>query len=294
VTEPGSSLPDGIQAAIPVGEGPITLAATGDAIWVELHRASMLSKVDPGTGSEVAQFDRIPVHCDVRVGRGYVWASKANVNLVSKIDPDTGDVVADVSVISACGLAVDDHDLWVTNPGEGRAIRFDPDTLAERASVDLDKGVFGIAIGSGAVWAQGEAGGGTVWRIDPATNAVSAEIVAPGASGIAVGFDSVWVAARERAMVYRIDPATNSVAATIDLAGPIGGIGVGLDGVWVSGFGGGWVSKIDPESDQLTGSFATGYVHLGPPITAFGSVWVAALDENIVLRIDPAAVSAPN
>jgi streptogramin lyase len=95
-------------------------------------------------------------------------------------------------------------------------------------------------------------------------------------------------------MVYRIDPATNSVAATIALAGPIGGIGVGLDGVWVSGFGGGWVSKIDPESDQLTGSFETGYVHLGPPITAFGSVWVAALDENIVLRIDPAAVSASN
>lgn len=289
-----SSLPDGIQAVISVGQGPITLAATDDAIWVELHRASILSKVDPGTASEVAQFSRVPVHCDVRVGSGFVWASKASVSLVSKIDPNTGEVVGEVRVPDACGLAVDDRDLWVTSPSEARALRFDPDTLTERASVDLGKLVFGIAIGSGAVWAQGESGGGTVWRIDPATNAVTAEIVARGASGIAVGFGSVWVAARDRAVVYRIDPATNSVAATIDLPGPIGGIGVGLDGVWVSGFGSGWVSRIDPDSDQLTGSISTGYVHLGPPTTAFGSLWVAALDESILLRIDPAAVNDSN
>ena len=93
-------------------------------------------------------------------------------------------------------------------------------------------------------------------------------------------------------MVYRIDPATNSIAATIDLPGPIGGIGVGLDGVWVSGFGEGWVSRIDPDTDEVTGSISTGYVHLGPPITAFGSVWVAALDEDVVVRIDPAAFNS--
>jgi streptogramin lyase len=289
-----STLPEGIQAAVPVGYGPITLAATDDAIWVELHRASIVSKVDPGAGREVAQFNRIPAHCEVAVGSGYVWASNAHVSLVSKIDPDTGDVVGELRVPSGCGLAVDDHDLWVTSPDEASAIRFDPDTLAERATVELGDLVFGIAIGSDAVWAQGEAGGGTVWRIEPATNAVTAEIVAPGASGIAVGLDSVWVAARDRAVVYRIDPATNSVAATIDLPGAIGGIGVGLDGVWVSSFGSGWVSRIDPGTDQVTGSFSTGYVRLGPPITAFGSVWVAALDESVLVRIDPAAVTDAN
>ena len=263
------------------------MAATDDAIWVELHRANIVSKVDPAAGREVAQFNRIPAHCAVAVGYGYVWASKARVGLVSKVDPDTGDVVGELRVPEACGLAVDDHDLWVTSPTG--LVRVDPDTLTERATVALGELVFGIAIGPDAVWAQGESGGGTVWRIDPSTNAVTAEIGAPGASAIAVGSDSVWVAARNGAVVYRIDPATNSIAATIDLPGPIGGIGVGLDGVWVSGFGDGWVSRIDPETDEVTGSISTGYVHLGPPITAFGSVWVAALDEDVVVRIDPAA-----
>jgi DNA-binding beta-propeller fold protein YncE len=289
VTAPASSLPDGIQAAVPVGQGPITLAATDAAIWVELHRANIVSKVDPATNREVAQFSRVPAHCAVAVGDGYAWASKARVGLVSKIEPDSGEVVDELRVPEACGLAVDDHYLWVTSP-TGVA-RFDPDTLAERATVELGELVFGIALGSDAVWAQGESGGGTVWRIDPATNAVTAEIAAPGASAIAVGFDSVWVAARDRAVVHRIDPATNSVAATIELPGPIGGIGVGLEGVWVSGFGDGWVSRIDPDTGQVTGSISTGYVHLGPPITAFGSVWVAALDENVLLRIDPSAVT---
>ena len=293
VTAPVSSLPDGIQATVPVGQGPITLAATDDAIWVELHRSSIVSKVDPAANLEVAQFNRIPVHCEVAVGNGFVWASKASVGLVSKVDPDTGDVVGELRVPDACGLAVDDHDLWVASP-TGFAVRFDPDTLAERATVELGELVFGIAIGSDAVWAQGETGGGTVWRIDPATNAVIAEIVAPGASGIAVGFDSVWVAAHDRATVHRIDPASNTVAATIDLPGPIGGIGVGLDGVWVSGFGGGWVSRINPGTDHVTGSISTGYANLGPPITAFGSVWVAALDESVLLRIDPAAATGSN
>jgi len=250
VTASAPSLPDGIQAEVPVGQGPITLAATDDAIWVELHRA----------------------------------------NIVSKVDPDSGDVVGELRVPEACGLAVDDHDLWVTTTTG--LVRVDPDTLAEQATVELGELVFGIAIGPDAVWAQGESGGGTVWRIDPSTNAVTTEIAAPGASAIAMGSDSVWVAARDDAVVYRIDPATNSVAATIELPGPIGGVGVGLDGVWVSGFGDGWVSRIDPETDEVTGSISTGYVHLGPPITAFGSVWVAALDEDVVLRIDPAKLAS--
>jgi DNA-binding beta-propeller fold protein YncE len=265
------------------------LAATDDAIWVELHRANVVSKIDPAAGREIAQFDRIPAHCAVAVGYGYVWASKARVGLVSKVDPATGDVVGELRVPEACGLAVDDHDLWVTSPTG--VVRVDPDTLTERATVALGELVFGIAIGPDAVWAQGESGGGTVWRIDPSTNAVTAEIDAPGASAIAVGSDSVWVAARNDAVLYDIDSATNSITATIDLPGPIGGIGVGLDGVWVSGFGDGWVSRIDPDTDQVTGSISTGYVHLGPPITAFGSVWVAALDEDVVLRIDPAAMA---
>jgi DNA-binding beta-propeller fold protein YncE len=138
----------------------------------------------------------------------------------------------------------------------------------------------------------GEADGGTVYRIDPATNTVVASISTPlpFATGIAVGHGAVWVPARENKVVYRIDPATNAVIATIEMPSAIGGLDVGPDAVWTSGFGDGKVFKIDPATNQIVGSVSTGQGNLGPPLVAFGSVWVGALDRNVVVRIDPGAV----
>jgi DNA-binding beta-propeller fold protein YncE len=172
-----------------------------------------------------------------------------------------------------------------------KAVRYDPVTFEERASVKLGRLPFQVAIGPGAVWVSGEADGGTVWRIDPSSNKVVATISTPNpfSTGVVVGHRAVWVAAREEKVIYRIDPATNTIAVTIHLPSQIGGIGVGSDAIWSSGFGDGKVYRIDPATNEITGSISTGLGNLGPPIEAFGSVWVAALDRNLVARLDPEA-----
>ena len=43
----GDGLPPGVLAIVHVAEGPITLAATADPIWVEAHRADILTRIDP-------------------------------------------------------------------------------------------------------------------------------------------------------------------------------------------------------------------------------------------------------
>jgi DNA-binding beta-propeller fold protein YncE len=290
-TPSAAVLPAGVVSIIPVAGGPIGLAATTDSIWVENHRTNSLSRIDPAENVEAERLDAVPVHCDVAAGGGFVWTTQASGGIATKVDPESGETAGEVLLPEACGVAADDEDVWIVSPGAGTVVRYDPETLEERASIPLGDMSFWVAIGPEAVWAAGEADGGTLWRIDPETNTVVASISVPNpfSTGVEVGHGSVWVPARDNKVIYRIDPATNEVATTIQMPSAIGGIGVGPDAVWSSGFGDGKVYRIDPATNEVTGSIDTGLGNLGPPLVAFDSVWVGALDRNVVARLDPEA-----
>jgi streptogramin lyase len=291
-TASGSSNESAIVATVPTADGPIILAATDDTVWVENHRSNFVSRVDPARNLEVEQLTKVNVHCEIAAGGGSVWTTEAAASSVNKVDERTGKVVASIVLSDACGIAVDDDDVWITSPGLGTIVRYDPATTKPRTTIKLQPMVFSVAIGPEAVWVVGEADGGAVYRIDPATNKLVASISVPigFATGIVAGHGAVWVPSRDNRVVYRIDPATNAVAATIKMPSLIGGIGVGPDAMWTSGFGDGNVYRIDPATNEITASVSTGQGNLGPPLVAFGSIWVAALDQNVVLRIDPAAI----
>ena len=77
--------------------------------------------------------------------------------------------------------------------------------------------------------------GGTVLRVDQATDKVSATITVgnAGASGpnwLAIGFSSIWVDVPNSGTIVRIDPVTNLVQSTIHVPttfSPCGGMAVG-------------------------------------------------------------------
>jgi DNA-binding beta-propeller fold protein YncE len=258
-----------------------------------------VTRIDPSQNKEVARLKDAPVHCNVVSGGGFVWAAEAHTgggpNLkegkVTKIDPASGAVLGSIELVTACGLAADDNDVWVTSPMLAEAVRYDAATLEERAVIPVGKDIFEIKIGPDAVWVSGESGGGMVWRIDPTTNQVVTSISISDSTpiGLEVAFGSVWVGSRAKGVIYRIDPATNTVAETIKVNGSIGGIGVGPDAIWASGFEDGTIYRIDPTTNSVSGSLSTTYLTLGPPLVAFESIWVAALEQDAVLRIDPAA-----
>ena len=80
-------------------------------------------------------------------------------------------------------------------------------------------------------------GGGTVSRIDPATNRVVATIrVHAMPTGITFGRGRIWVASIAGAGVQAIDPATNRVVGAVSgIAGPRDVAVVGRD-LWVASF----------------------------------------------------------
>ena len=87
------------------------------------------------------------------------------------------------------------------------------------------------------VWATRRSPG-SVYRIDPVTRSIAAEVETDLAKGVLVSDGAVWVAHTHDGTVSRIDPATNTVAETVTV-GPSGNSGPnwlasGLGSIWVN------------------------------------------------------------
>jgi YVTN family beta-propeller protein len=239
---------------------------------------------------------------DVVVTPGGVFVTNWLDDTISKVDAATNLVLATIplEISGNAGpeaIAYGDGALWVAVTGDaGSLLRVDPATGRTVATIPV--GPVAVATSPGAVWVTGHQGG-TVTRIDPVTNSVSATIrLEPGLWGLAYGEGAVWVANPERDTVSRIDAATNAVTATIsDIDVPVG-VAVGARSVWVTNWGttgmpwtpgqpGGTVSRIDPLTNRVTGTIPVG---TNPGRIAFGGgyLWVALQGAPTLVQVDPA------
>ena len=176
-----------------------------------------------------------------------------------------------------------------------------------------------LAVGAGAVWVGLEEGiiddhrGGSIGRIDLATNEIVAEIPLEGGSPwsggrIAATDQAVWVTGDHE--VVRIDPATNEVAAVVELVDRgIAAIAADATAVWAlttvpaSDGGGefaGRLVRIDPRSNAIVADIPLGSYPVGLDNElrlGAGSVWLlgvrfseaeSAEYGSDLLRVDPA------
>jgi YVTN family beta-propeller protein len=153
-----------------------------------------------------------------------------------------------------------------------------------------------VAAGEGAVWVRvgdpsGTPGQGSVQRVDPATNAVTARISVGEGIAIGAGEGAVWATNTDSDSVSRIDPGTNAVAATIPLRGtdPYG-VATGAGAVWVGvqnpeGVPA-VVERIDPGASTVVTSISDAPADIGPGVAVgAGAVWTAG--RPAVTRLDP-------
>jgi len=151
-----------------------------------------------------------------------------------------------------------------------------------------------VVAGFGSIWIS-SGPGGTVTRIDPTTDAVTAVITLPDPAAIlAVGEDSIWVISAPGNRVTRIDPATDRVVGSLT-SGERGALGITVfDGyVWVANHNGdptGSVAKIDPAKMQVVDLIPVGdEPDAGPTSIASGagSIWVGVQNIHAVVCINP-------
>jgi virginiamycin B lyase len=143
-----------------------------------------------------------------------------------------------------------------------------------------------VVFAQDAVWATSS--DGSLSRIDPATNKVSARIAAGAGQlgGVAFGDGSIWVANFDGGELDRVDPASNAVVARIPVGGqPVGPTVSGDGTVWVSNFDGS-VERIDPATNTVAARIVVGG-KAEATVVAFGLVW-STNNDGTIATIDPA------
>ena len=142
-----------------------------------------------------------------------------------------------------------------------------------------------VALGAASAWAV--TGDGELTRVDSATALRTGTVdVGQTATGLAVGFDGVWVIDTFQGSLIRVDPVTLGPDEPVAVPGELDAIAVGAGGVWLLDQSAGIVTPYDPVSRRIGSPIRVG---LEPSDLAVGldAVWVANHGEGTISRINP-------
>ncbi len=270
----------------------------------------------PPAGQVVATIPA-PASGGVAVGAGSVWVASTPAHTVTRIDPATNTVVATIPIGTGSfdpfhgptRLAFGHGTMWVLDGTADCSCvhRINPVTNTTVATIRLGSptGVriapLDIALQADAVWVavrEGTEGApdGSVIRIDPASNTISAVVGAGsspdfgGPTRIAADQGSVWTGVPSQKSIVRVDSASNSIVATTEgLTCAEGDLAIDGSAVWVADCDA--VRMIDRNTNRITrtvrvpGTTGMGVAGLA---VGLGSIWAQA---GALMRIDPTSGS---
>ncbi len=179
---------------------PVSVAVGFGSVWVT-DGTHTLVRVDPRT-SKVERIDlRTPLD-GVTVGPDAVWVVSGASSTAIRLDR-VGRVTGRIAIVSAPGfespyplqVRVGEGYVWVLNGNTATVTKIDPVqlTVSTTISIGIDTDPVRLAVGGGAVWVANR--DGTLWRIDPRTNAPTTIPVGHSLRDVAVVGGSVWVTA---------------------------------------------------------------------------------------------------
>jgi YVTN family beta-propeller protein len=153
------------------------------------------------------------------------------------------------------------------------------------ATIPVGSTPMSLAFGAGSVWSANR-GDGTVSRIDPDTNRVTATIEVGGEPwGLAYGAGSIWVGNYKSSTVTRIDPGSNHVARRIPAGIQPIALEFGANALWVADYGAPRLLRIDPTTNGVTRAMRLPGAHLDV-LDRRSGIWVAS-EEGSVVRVNP-------
>jgi DNA-binding beta-propeller fold protein YncE/predicted Ser/Thr protein kinase len=280
-----------VSDPIPIGKGPLRVAAGDGEVWATSAPDGTLSKIDPKTLEVAGEPLRVGAGISgVAVGAGSVWVSSPREGEVLRVDPGSGRVLARIGVGGSPGaIAVGDGRVWVADEaGAGvTAINALNGKVYKRGIVP-HAAPLRLAVGAGGLWVS-SASTSAVRRVDLGSAAAGAPILAGrGPAGVTVAGGLVWVANSRAATVTRVDPSLHTILGDpIPVGGSPGGIDAGPETVWVANAADDTVTRIDIDSAEPTGA----PIDVGPDPGAVAvgadAVWIANNGNGTLTRIEP-------
>ncbi|HEU5303959.1 MAG TPA: YncE family protein [Gemmatimonadales bacterium] len=229
-----------------VGVRPVGLAVGEGAVWVATNGSDEVWTIDlraDEVRGPPIKVGREPL--DIVVGPGSVWVTNMGSGTVSRIDPRTRQVVATIPVgAEPIGLALGASGVWVAGFRDSLLWRIDPRTnRILGAPVSVGQGPSAVIANASGVWVASQSA--TLSRVDEARNAVVTFAVGQSASGVVAVGQQIWVSDYIGGTVWRVDAASNNILGpAIPVGkGPVR-LAVGNNGVWVSNVGSGTVSRV--------------------------------------------------
>ena len=224
----------GTSFSVATGAGTVWIAGNGGT-GITIGAPSLF-RVDPATVVELPAIklphDGVPT--DVAFASGAVGIPFRDGQL-ERIDPNTAKLDLDVHLDGAIDALVADADgVWVLDELAGTVRRIDAKNGRVVATVPVSSNARSLAAGEGGVWVL-DTFAATVTFIDGSTNEARSPIgVGTSPNAIAAGLRAVWVADADGSL-YRLDPVTNEVSAT-SVGTPLTAVAVDeADGiVWVT------------------------------------------------------------
>jgi YVTN family beta-propeller protein len=183
----------------------------------------------------------------------------------------------------AASVTVLPNEVAIIDPEKGRVV--DTVTVGTRPGP--------ITSGAGSIWVANQ-DDQAVTRIDSRRRTVLRQSISLDErtpTGLAFGFDAVWVAHGLLGQLSRIDPQFNKVTPPTDVGGtafgsPNGAVAVGRGSVWAV-FGDSTLARIEPATGRVKEHTRAGSLPAGV-VVGSGSVWVANSGDATVTRYNPA------
>jgi YVTN family beta-propeller protein len=197
--DPGTNA---VVQVIPVGNGPAGIVYAAGSVWVANTGDRTITRIDADSGRPTKPLSIAAT--ELAFGAGTLWSSQRTANRVVRINPKTGSVVAEIPVGNGpTGLAYGSGGGWVANSLDGTVSRIDPTTNSVTGLIATGDGPTAVAVGAGSVWVSHQFGG-TLAQIDPRTNRVTRQIgVGNGPLGVAISNDTVLVSVRQSGAGHR-------------------------------------------------------------------------------------------
>jgi virginiamycin B lyase len=250
-----------------------------------------------GPGSiEAAGATRIDVSGEpdwVTLAQGRAWV--AVVGGVRVVDGTTGKVDGLVPIDDVICLALDVgfDSVWAGGCGKHQLIRIEPKTgLLFTPPIDLPIPAIqeesSIAAGEGGVWLVST--GHELVRVDPLTNRAGPDkwSLPEGAAAARAGLGFVWVTVSRTDSLLRLSPADPRTSLAIKVGDRPRFLAIGEEAVWVMNQGDGSVSRVDVAGTVVaTIPVSDVPIRGGDIAVGGGSVWVR-IEQDLVVRIDPA------
>jgi virginiamycin B lyase len=229
----------------------------------------------------------------IALAGGSAWV--AVVGGIRKIDAATGKVDGLVPIDDVVCLALDVgfDSLWAGGCDHHQLIRIVPSSgLLFTPPIDLPIPAIvqesSIAAGEGGIWVVST--DHRLVRVDSVTNRADPEPtpLPEGAAAARAGLGSVWVTVPRSDTLLRIPPADPRTSQAIKVGDGPRFLAIGEDAVWVMDQGSGTVTRVD-RTGEVVATIPVSDVPIegGDIAVGGGAVWVR-IEQDLVVRIDPA------